>query len=616
MRQLISLHVSFLLLMKLSNSLSDVIVPPGSPLTLPCKSHDVPELDDAEHSWSFQSSSSPNATRKLGTSPKLSLKWAGKDDEGEYTCVTKGLRGEDRMKYSLKHNVKIATIDDFKEWQVFTITERDTFTLPCKPITPKAASPPTSGAKRAKWFKEVEGMPEPMRVRDKDELDVQREGLYWTNGNDTEGDWSVDVWNASIGDSGLYHCHFQEGMQNKSVTLELIVEGLPPPRCHGFMSPWERCEDQEGRGTRGILSESITEFSAKLHARLRESKSAENLLYSPLSIAAVLTHLLLGARGETRRRLEDALCFPPMYACSQKGMQLLKSDVKDSVDIASQLFYNPERILSQSFINQSQEFYGSAPDQLPADAEHSLEMINNWVARSTRNKIPKLLDSVNAQDQLILLNAVYFNGKWKVKFDKKSQTAAFTTLSGDVVPVPALYSSKYKLAAEYNKDLKAQVAVFPLTGKNRLFILLPSTTLSRDLRELEERLTYGNLRAMAMNMVKVAAQYMEVTLPKLKLDVTTDLADLLENIGLGQLFSDPNLCGLFSAESDDTQPSLSDARHRASLTLSETGVEAAAATSMSFSRSFSTFSAMQPFVLLLWSDEANCPLFVGRVTRP
>lgn len=82
--------------------------------------------------------------------------------------------------------------------------------------------------------------------------------------------------------------------------------------------------------------------------------------------------------------------------------------------------------------------------------------------------------------------------------------------------------------------------------------------------------------------------------------------------GLSSLFEGADLCGLYSED----RVVLGDTRHRALLTLTEQGVEAGAATSVSFSRSFPSFSAMQPFIMLLWSDQANVPLFVGRVTDP
>lgn len=82
--------------------------------------------------------------------------------------------------------------------------------------------------------------------------------------------------------------------------------------------------------------------------------------------------------------------------------------------------------------------------------------------------------------------------------------------------------------------------------------------------------------------------------------------------GLSSLFEDANLCGLYSEE----RLVLDDARHRAFLALTEQGVEAGAVTSMSFSRSHPSFSALRPFIILLWSDQANVPLFIGRVTDP
>lgn len=82
--------------------------------------------------------------------------------------------------------------------------------------------------------------------------------------------------------------------------------------------------------------------------------------------------------------------------------------------------------------------------------------------------------------------------------------------------------------------------------------------------------------------------------------------------GLSSLFENANLCGIYSEE----QLVLDDARHKAFLVLTEHGVEAAAATAFTFSRSYTSFSALQPFIMLLWSDQANVPLFIGRYTEP
>lgn len=61
---------------------------------------------------------------------------------------------------------------------------------------------------------------------------------------------------------------------------------------------------------------------------------------------------------------------------------------------------------------------------------------------------------------------------------------------------------------------------------------------------------------------------------------------------------------------------MDDVRHRALLSLTEHGVEAVAVSAATFSRTYNSFSALQPFIFLLWNDRANVPLFVGRVVDP
>ncbi|MEQ2258203.1 hypothetical protein XENORESO_011165, partial [Xenotaenia resolanae] len=81
---------------------------------------------------------------------------------------------------------------------------------------------------------------------------------------------------------------------------------------------------------------------------------------------------------------------------------------------------------------------------------------------------------------------------------------------------------------------------------------------------------------------------------------------------LSSLFEGASLCGI----STDSDLVLDEAKHKAFLALTERGVEAGAVTSMSFSRSFPTFSALRPFIMLLWSDQADVPLFIGKVMEP
>lgn len=77
-------------------------------------------------------------------------------------------------------------------------------------------------------------------------------------------------------------------------------------------------------------------------------------------------------------------------------------------------------------------------------------------------------------------------------------------------------------------------------------------------------------------------------------------------------FYDLNLCGL--TEEQDLQ--VSAMQHQTTLELTETGVEAAAASAISVARTLLLFEVQQPFLFLLWDQQHKFPVFMGRVYDP
>lgn len=73
--------------------------------------------------------------------------------------------------------------------------------------------------------------------------------------------------------------------------------------------------------------------------------------------------------------------------------------------------FSLEMNLSDSFIDQSIQFYEVEPTRLLENSEENTQMINSWVANKTKNKITHLVDSVSPSTQLMLLNAVSFSGQ-------------------------------------------------------------------------------------------------------------------------------------------------------------------------------------------------------------
>ncbi|KAJ8335985.1 hypothetical protein SKAU_G00393280 [Synaphobranchus kaupii] len=630
---------SLLLFIELPSALTVMLshqrisLPSKSTLVLSCLPPSAPELSEARISWTFTPQSPPGSSAihlvsssylshdPFGGSSRLPVQIVEKSDEGTYTCVISGWKDEISVKLRNSFLVQVFDASAFELLKVADGVVGKEVRLPCTPPSASLHPSHSGSAPPAVWYAETPNGRERLYPKAAAEEGERNDDgrVRWASPSDLTGDWSVMVSNVTMEDSGVYLCEWGEGKNLESHKVELTVEyppTQPPPRCLGYDTPWEQCAVESSKiSGRTIMQESLVEFSFKLYSHLRKSEPTKNLFFSPISISWMLSHLLLGARGQTQAALETALCFPHSFSCLHEEMKSLREELAHSVEIASNIYHSPEFNLNQNFINQSQLFYGAVPEKLTNDSNRNAKMINDWVAEKTNNRITDLVDSVSSTTLLMLLNTVYFNGKWKMMFEKKSMNAAFVTLSGDIVTVPALHSSKYKLAQRYSPHVKAQVAAFPLSGRTVLYILLPRASSREELADLETRLTDENVRKMVKDMDQFPTETTEVTLPKIHLDSKTDLMDVLGTLGLSDLNYEPNLCGL-SSEGVDPPLSVSDAQHRAFLSLTEKGVEAGAVSSISFARSYSSFSALRPFVLLIWNEQLNVPLFLGRVTQP
>ncbi|CAK6977173.1 plasma protease C1 inhibitor [Scomber scombrus] len=592
----------FCLLLQLIFELSSCAhlrVAPGSTLELPCLAFKT-DFTAENINWQFNgediSAQSLSSVAVKMDGWYLSISPVTAAHEGTYVCSVK----DDNMELTRTYSITVVASIGY----AIKVNQGSDVYLPCN-------FPPSSQVEiDALWFKETGGGKRTLlNQKETATDDSPRVELRYP----LDHDQSLIIKETVMEDTGIYHCESTEGQKLSSVYLSVVVPPtLAPYSCSGFLTPWEPCQDENSRIGGPILQESMAEFSMKLYSYVRESHPTTNLLFSPISISAALTHLLLGARGDTRKAIQTAVCVPYDFHCVHFQMKKLREKLSSSLQIASQIYYNPQISLNESFTNQSMQFYEAKPVRLLETSEENTQMINDWVANKTKYKIRNLVDSVSPNVQIILLNAVSFSGQWKVKFEQKHKKGLFTKLDGDLVRVPLLYHQKYMATMTFVVGLKAQVARFSLTGDSSLYILLPRSSKASDLQEVEVRMTDTAVRQMIEQMKTTLPQHIEVTLPKIKLDVQPDMNILLKKLGLSSLFEGGNLCGLYSED----KLVLDDAKHRAFLELNEQGVEAAAATSMSFSRSFPSFSALRPFIMLLWSDQANVPLFIGRVTDP
>ncbi|XP_011818806.1 PREDICTED: plasma protease C1 inhibitor isoform X1 [Colobus angolensis palliatus] len=411
----------------------------------------------------------------------------------------------------------------------------------------------------------------------------------------------------------------QPTIQPIQPTTQLPTDSPTQPTTGPFCpGPVTLCSDLESHSTEAMLGDALVDFSLKLYHAFSAMKKAEtNMAFSPFSIASLLTQVLLGAGENTKTNLESVLSYPKDFTCVH---QALKGFMTKGVTSVSQIFHSPDLVIRDTFVNASRTLYSSSPRVLSNDSDANLELINTWVAKNTNNKISQLLDSLPSDTRLVLLNAIYLSehlshlfplAKWKTTFDPKKTRMETFHFKNSIIKVPMMNSKKYPVAHFIDQTLKAKVGQLQLSHNLSLVILVPQN-LKHHLEDIEQALSPSVFKAIMKKLEMSKFQPTLLALPRIKVTTSQDMLSIMEKLEFFDFSYDLNLCGL----TEDPDLQVSAMQHQTVLELTETGVEAAAASAISVARTLLIFEVQQPFLFLLWDQQHKFPVFMGRVYDP
>ncbi|KAL7976058.1 hypothetical protein Chor_009736 [Crotalus horridus] len=400
---------------------------------------------------------------------------------------------------------------------------------------------------------------------------------------------------------------------------ETVPDGLPNS-LEGEEEGEEGCRDWALSGSAGQIASAMRALGVDLLREIEAEKGTGNTIFSPLSIALSLSHLSLGAANETQKHLLEVLHMDSVPCLHQALREVTQHLHQTALSIAGRLFLKKGFPVKEKFLEGSQRFYGAKPVLLSGNSTADLNAINSWVKEATNGKIPIMLTELPPNVLMVLLNAVYFQGFWKTKFDPLLTERSLFHL---------------------DKETAVSVAKFPFKGNTSFVAIVPSLDQQNFAKVLSEVLQHN------LQMLFPEERSTKVKMPKLHLEDHTDLNEVLTRLapcpeegdelvasagkapfdgqgaaptsavsplfppGLGELFSVPDLSRL--AEGPLTVSSI---KHRAALELSEEGVKAAAATSVLGVRSASVFSLDRPFIFMITEDVTSIPLFMGTIRNP
>ena len=196
------------------------------------------------------------------------------------------------------------------------------------------------------------------------------------------------------------------------------------------------------------LSSSSNIFDLKLFYEVLE-ESAANLIFSSHSVASVLAMLMLAANGDTFTELSQVLTLP----CGENetdNLQVYLEAFKDAheslqvgsaikLESANRMYIDNQYNLNSLYEFKSNQYLASKPEKVDFAQNPNVArgQINNWVESKTNQKIKDFLPlgSVSANTKVVLVNAIYFKGKWLSQFDASAtnETGEFFQASGDPI---------------------------------------------------------------------------------------------------------------------------------------------------------------------------------------
>jgi serpin B len=354
---------------------------------------------------------------------------------------------------------------------------------------------------------------------------------------------------------------------------------------------------------------------------------AEDLVFSPASVASALRMALCGASGQTAAELATVLHlgkYPEPQDVAAAGLRLMTARPGDGEPGGSAIFRAPATIWIQSGLRLGGSFQARvvAPGVTLADADFAAAPeagraeINQVIAEQTEGKITGLLPSgtVTALTRLVLASAVYLKAAWTDPFPERATADAPFYPDGPDGPALTVPMMRGTAPRAYLRGDGYQAVLLPYRDIDlAMAVLLPDGPLA----ELRPKLAAAGLGGL---LAGTSRHQVTLSLPRFRVEAAFDLIPALRRLGVVTPFgADAD----FSEITADAQLRIGAVAHKAYIDVDEQGTEAAAATAVVIRAAAAmrppplvTMVVDRPFLFAIIDTATGLPVFLGQVSHP
>nr|XP_012594092.1 serpin A11 isoform X2 [Microcebus murinus] len=370
------------------------------------------------------------------------------------------------------------------------------------------------------------------------------------------------------------------------------------------------------------ITPTITNFALRLYKQLA-ADSPGNVFFSPVSIAATLALLSLGAQANTSTQILEGLGFnltETPEADIHRGFQSLIRTLdlpspKLELKVGSSLFLDKQLKPQQQFLDSIKELYGAfAFSANFTDSVTTGRQINEYVRKQTYGQIVDCLQEFKQDTLMVLSNYIFFKAKWKHPFHRyqTQKQESFFVDERTSLQVPMMHQKEMHRFL-YDQEVACTVLQIEYSGNALALLILPDPG---KMRQVEAALQPETLRKWGQLFLP---SLLDLHLPRFSIAGTYNLEEVLPRIGLTNIFnSEADLSGL----TGQLNRTIFRVSHKAAVAINEKGTEAAAASGLlSQPPALNGTSAppahfSRPFLLLLWEVTTQSLLFLGKVVNP
>lgn len=357
-------------------------------------------------------------------------------------------------------------------------------------------------------------------------------------------------------------------------------------------------------------------FGLDLLRTVAAAAPEDNVVLSPFSASMALGMAYAGADASTAEAMRATLGWGDApRAQVLDGYRNLRTlltslDPRVTVTTANALWVRNGFTLLPAYTQDMGAVFGATVRNGDFGAA-TIDEINAWAARETNGRIPRVVESLSPDMVAMLLNALYFKGAWRERFDPaRTALRAFRTGGGGRPVVPMMQRTG---TMPYATARAAQLA--ELAYGNTAYVM--TLVLPESGTTPQAWLDGLTADGFASVLGTLGPQQVDLALPRFRLALDRQLQAALEALGMGVAFraGEANFTRMANADLF-----LTHVKQDVFIDVNEEGTEAAAVTQVGVG----VVSAPQviklhldrPFLFFVRERLSGTILFAGIINVP